>query len=90
MPTRNMSAGSLFPDVSTPIDKELLADMWGRWAKWTGEHDEAKQSTFMWEFRPVGAIKNIPSDASPISKRDTANYVILHGRSALCSAIDLR
>ncbi|THH09754.1 hypothetical protein EW146_g8589 [Bondarzewia mesenterica] len=80
-PRRVYLAGSLLNGPSLGHTRKMFTDIWARWAQWTGEHEEAKESMVMWEYQPVGVVKDKGTGESAFSKRDTASYVVIHGRT---------
>ncbi|THH16397.1 hypothetical protein EW146_g4234 [Bondarzewia mesenterica] len=67
-------------DASVGLDKGLFAQMWGAFVKFTAEHPEAKENIFMWQWQPVGVVKDHKSDQTAFSKRGSLSRVLVHGR----------
>ena len=54
--------------------------MWGAFVKFTEDHPDGKGNIFMWQWQPVGVVKNRKPDETAFSKRSSVSYVLVHGR----------
>ncbi|THH09751.1 hypothetical protein EW146_g8591 [Bondarzewia mesenterica] len=79
-PKRQYLGGAQFNDTAAGLDKEVFEQMWGEFVKFTEEHPEAKENIFMWQWQPVGVVKDRKSDETAFSKRSSLSYVLVHGR----------